>query len=280
MSRDRLIALTLYVGALAASVIFMIFLDYFKLQHWAKAVGFWGAIGICVICTTIAFFTAKLPISFEFGKSMGDFQMSYIIFGSVLILIGITFIGYGIGPSASAQTLASPQSEVKKTSESSQETQKVEAKKDISIATHLPKTPPSPKEQSQKIEIKGNNNVTSINQSGGITAGTVINHVIPPSLKIIGHEEIENPDGSRTVIYKTIVDAPFTPGLLKIKIQTAGLKDVSVMPPSVNGVSSINLRNTFKSSDSYSTEIPSPNGQYLISITTTQKSEIQFTHNF
>ena len=138
-----------------------------------------------------------------------------------------------------------------------------------------------PSKDSQ-VTITGGDNVVSVGQIGGITARTVtvINPPVTPEMRILGRQDVDNPDGSHTSVIKTQVAAPFTPGLLIIQIQADGLKDVRILPPPVGGVSSINLRNVRRFANSYSAEIPSPRGEYDISVTTDRPSDIRLAASF
>lgn len=133
------------------------------------------------------------------------------------------------------------------------------------------------------VNITGGDNVVSVGQIGGITARevTVINPPTVPELRILSREDINNPDGSHTVILRTQVASPITPGLLIIQIQADGMiKDVHILPPAVGGVSTINLRNVRRGSNYYYAEIPSPRGEYDIAITTAQRSNISLAASF
>lgn len=130
------------------------------------------------------------------------------------------------------------------------------------------------------VNITGNENVVSIGQQGGITAKTVINQAVAPSLHVLGQQESNGADGSHTVVLTTEVRAPFTPGLLAIQVVASGLRSVGIVPPAIGGVSTIMLRNKRTSPNSYYAEIPSPRGQYIISITTEHRTDIQIGAQF
>lgn len=119
------------------------------------------------------------------------------------------------------------------------------------------------------VNISGGDNVVSIGQIGGITARVVtINPPIQPELRILGKTEIDNPDGSHTVTIRTEVASPITPGLLALQIDADGIQRVNIVPPAINGVSMMQLRNVRRGQNSYSAEIPAPRGQYDILVQT------------
>jgi hypothetical protein len=128
------------------------------------------------------------------------------------------------------------------------------------------------------VNISGGDNVVSIGQIGGITARIVtINPPMRPELRILEKSEIDNPDGTHTVIIKTKVASPITPGLLVVQIDAVGIRNVSIIPPPINGVSGIELRNVRRT---YSAEIQSPRGQYDIVIQTNSAAPISLNATF
>jgi hypothetical protein len=142
-------------------------------------------------------------------------------------------------------------------------------------------TVPDAKSDHPQITISGGDNVVSVGQIGGITARVVtINPPMKPELRIIGRTETDNQDGSHTVTIKTEVASPITPGLLIVQIRARGIRRVMIVPPSISGFSSIQLRNVSGSDSFYSAEIPSPNGQYDISVQTSAPTEIQLNATF
>ena len=131
------------------------------------------------------------------------------------------------------------------------------------------------------VSISGGDNVVSIGQIGGITARIVtINPPMHPELRILEKSEIDNPDGTHTVIIKTEVASPITPGLLVVQIDAVGIRNVSIIPPPINGVSGIALRNVRRNPNSFSAEIQSPRGQYDIVIQTNSAAPISLNATF
>jgi hypothetical protein len=139
----------------------------------------------------------------------------------------------------------------------------------------------TPSGSQPSVSISGGDNVVSIGQMGGITARVVtINPPLNPELRILGKTETDNPDGSHTVTLKTEVASPITPGLLVIKIDAVGIRNVSVTPAPVNGVSTIEMRNVSRTQNSFSAEIPAPRGQYYVSINTSSSTPISLNASF
>ncbi len=122
--------------------------------------------------------------------------------------------------------------------------------------------------------------VVSVGQTGGVTAGTYVNQAIMPEFHILSKSDSQNQDGSTTTAINTEVVAPVTPGNLHINIGASGLEDVQIMPPPQNGVSSMEMRNVARSGTSFSADIPSPNGQYEITIRTDRKTPINLDSHF
>jgi len=136
--------------------------------------------------------------------------------------------------------------------------------------------------QTPPVMINGGDNVVSIGQIGGITAKVVnINPPPPaPELQVLSRIDAVNPDGSYTTNISTQVASPITPGLLVINIAADGLLGVSITPPPVDGVSAMSLRNVRRSDNAYSAEIPSPRGQYDITVRTRSKADITLNAMF
>jgi hypothetical protein len=129
--------------------------------------------------------------------------------------------------------------------------------------------------------ITGGDNVVSIGQIGGITARTVtINPPMRPELRIIGKTETDNVDGTHTVVIRTEVVSPITPGLLAIQIAAEEIQNVSIVAPPRDGVSVMQMRNVRSGPNSFSAEIPSPRGEYDISVKTRVPSPIRIDATF
>ncbi len=132
-----------------------------------------------------------------------------------------------------------------------------------------------------KATVSGGDNVFSVGQIGGITARTVtINPPIQPELRILSRTETVEADGSHLASIVVEVVSPITPGLLTIRIQASGLQIANVFAAPSGGVSSTIKRNTRFGAGVYSTEIQSPQGQYIITVRTTQPTDIRLDASF
>jgi hypothetical protein len=105
-----------------------------------------------------------------------------------------------------------------------------------------------PSSNQPQVNISGGENVVSVGQIGGITARLLtINPPLQPELRILGKAEMDDPDGSRTVVIKT---------------------EGEYCSIGHSGVSMINLRNVRREPNSYSAEIPAPRGRYDVVVQT------------
>ncbi len=146
----------------------------------------------------------------------------------------------------------------------------VQKKKSADVSGDKTATPP--------VTVSGSDNVVSVGQQGGITAKSVtINPAVNPTLEIKSQTENGNDDGSHTVTLLTEVHSPFTPGLLSIQIAALGLKSVRIMPSGGEGMM---MRNVKQGPSFYSTEIPGPRGQYVITVITESRTDIQLGAQF
>jgi hypothetical protein len=132
-----------------------------------------------------------------------------------------------------------------------------------------------------QVTITGGDNVVSVGQIGGITARVVtINPPVQPEFRILDKKDVTNPDGSHTVTITGDVASPITPGLLSIQIQANGMRNADIVAAPVGGVSTTQKRNVRRGPDFYSAEIPSPHGQYIITVVTTGASDVNLSASF
>lgn len=132
-----------------------------------------------------------------------------------------------------------------------------------------------------QVTITGGDNVVSVGQIGGITARVVtINPPLRPEFRILDKSDLVNPDGTHVITITGSVASPITPGLLILQMQAPGIRDVNVMAEPVGGVSMTNLRNVRKAPGFYSAEIPSPRGQYIITVVTVGTSDVELDASF
>jgi hypothetical protein len=129
------------------------------------------------------------------------------------------------------------------------------------------------------ITINGNNNAVSVGQSGGVTTGIYINQA-KAELKLLGQKDQDNPDGSHTAVFAVGIEAPFSPGKLNIHIQADGLINVSILPPAVGGIVTMQKFNVRQAANSYSADIPAPASQYEVSVQTKTKGPISVSYQF
>ena len=133
-----------------------------------------------------------------------------------------------------------------------------------------------------RVTITGGNNVVSVGQIGGITARevTINNPPVRPQFRILGKTDVTNPDGTHTVTITGTVASPITPGLLFLQIHAAGMRNASVMAAPVDGVSMTGLRNVRRLPGLYSAEIPSPHGNYIITVVTVGTPDVKLSASF
>ena len=67
--------------------------------------------------------------------------------------------------------------------------------------------------ENEKRTVVVNQNVTSHNQTGGVTAHTYVNQAPPPDLKVVRDKETKNSDGTYTRVLRVEIIAPSPPPL-------------------------------------------------------------------
>ncbi len=132
------------------------------------------------------------------------------------------------------------------------------------------------------VTVTGGDNVVSVGQIGGVTARevTINNLPIKPEFRILERNDVENPDGTHTVTITGTVASPIAPGLLFLQIQAAGMQDAKVMAAPVGRLSTANVRNVRTEPGFYSTEIPSPHGDYIITVVTAGTHDVKLNASF
>ena len=133
-----------------------------------------------------------------------------------------------------------------------------------------------------QVTITGGDNVVSVGQVGGITARevTINNPATRPEFRVLGRKDVTNSDGTHTVSIIGAVASPIAPGLLSLQIHASGMRDANVMAAPVGGISMTNLRNVRKEPGLYSAEIPSPRGEYIITVVTAGMSDVKLSASF
>src|SRR5262245_52626090 len=91
--------------------------------------------------------------------------------------------------------------------------------------------------------------------------------------------EVDNEDGSHTVSIETEVASPVTPGLLRVQIEAGGIRNADIDRP-IGGVSTMQLRNVIRTSNSYSAELSAPYGRYNINVLTNSAVPITLSARF
>jgi hypothetical protein len=130
------------------------------------------------------------------------------------------------------------------------------------------------------VNITGNNNVVSLGQTGGITAGTYINQALQPALKLVDQHDTINADGTHTTTFEIEVVSQLTPAFLAIDVAAQGIIGAQIMSPPVGGTSAMTLRNVRRSSTNYHAELTSPRGRYAITVQTASQTPVKLEYQF
>ncbi len=140
--------------------------------------------------------------------------------------------------------------------------------------------PPITNGEKPPVHVIGNNNVVSVGQTGGVTAGTYINQVPQPELRLIDQKDEINSNGTHTTTFTVEVASQITPAFLAIDIAAQGIISANIMPPPVGGVSTMMLRNVRRSPTDYHAELTSPRGRYFVSVQTRGQTPIRLSYQF
>jgi hypothetical protein len=135
-------------------------------------------------------------------------------------------------------------------------------------------------------------NVTSQNQSGGITAHTVNIGPPPPpepQLRTVSEEQSNNADGAYTMKRTVEMNAPYE-GRLVVTITAnglvrAGVDSLTETRVEIPGNTIIiagpgRQQNMMQGDNFYTTTIPAPSGSYLITVVTRQKTNVTIDTRF
>jgi hypothetical protein len=120
-------------------------------------------------------------------------------------------------------------------------------------------------------------NVTSHNQSGGITAHTV-NQAPKPKIKQGQASQKRNPDGTYTVSCMFEVVSPYPPLSLKIIAAAPGIQSLEVSPH--NFVGMYQTGHTGKRDGFCFTSLMHPSGKYTLSVVTAGKANVTLDYEF
>jgi hypothetical protein len=121
-----------------------------------------------------------------------------------------------------------------------------------------------------------NQNVTSTNQSGGITAHTV-NQAPPPELRQLSHKLDTSPDGTFITSVLVEIVAPYPPASLSLEAHAPSVLDMQVMPQRT-GIAMFGP--TGKRDGLCFTSIHNPAGRYLITVRTSTREGVKIGYNF
>lgn len=132
----------------------------------------------------------------------------------------------------------------------------------------------------EPVNIAGNNNVVSVGQKGGVTAGVYVNQVHQPTLKLLDQHDAINADGSHTTTFEVEVVSQVTPAFLAVDIAAEDIIEIIIRPPSVGGISIMSLKNVQRSSIHYHAELSSPRGRYTITVQTGSQTPVKLDYQF
>jgi hypothetical protein len=119
----------------------------------------------------------------------------------------------------------------------------------------------------------------SVNQHGGTVNQTYINQAVMPELRQISQTSKINPDGSQTAKLVVQIVAPTTPSSLYLELSASGLRDVQILQSNA-AISTINMQDVTRSSESFSGSLQAPRGSYDILVTTAKPTKISFNYKF
>lgn len=133
----------------------------------------------------------------------------------------------------------------------------------------------SPAEK-QPVNVLGNNNVISVNQSGGIAAHTV-NQAPPPQLRQLSTSLAENSDGTYTTSFMFEVVAPYPPGNLSLEVHAATIISLDMVPQRAG----IHMSGHTGKRDGFAfTNLHSPFGKYLMTVRTGKQEQLVVNYSF
>ena len=144
---------------------------------------------------------------------------------------------------------------------------------------------------------KENPSVSVTNSPGSIIApsggkNSITNNFGPPPppkplLKLVSENETDHADGSHTLIRTVEMNAPYS-GSLTVSIKAAGLRNASISSLTVTRIPGTTLmtsgggvqHNVVQGDGFYSTTIPTPSGQYAITVLTDNKAKVVIVTSF
>jgi hypothetical protein len=131
---------------------------------------------------------------------------------------------------------------------------------------------------------EGGKNSPTISAGGNVTIGHIgdvtINQASQPQLRLLDQKDYTQPDGTHATVFTIEIVAQLTPAFLAIDLIADGILNANILPPSVNGVSTIMLRNKRISSTGYHAELTSPRGRYIVTVQTKGQTPVKLTYQF
>jgi hypothetical protein len=128
-----------------------------------------------------------------------------------------------------------------------------------------------------KVVSRGNDNVISVNQSGGVTAGTYVNQAPKPQLKQISSQRARNTDGTYTASSLVEVVSPYPPANLYIQANAEDILDLECISqrPGVRMTGHSGKRPGY-----CFTNLVSPSGKYMIKVRTQGQTPVDLLCEF
>jgi len=138
------------------------------------------------------------------------------------------------------------------------------------------------------ISVTGGSPGISVNQSGGVTAGTYVNTAPKPELKTLSEHWTDNGNGTYTFEKIVEMNAPY-PGTMPVSIAGEGLENASIGGITKRTLPDGNVITTtgggmqiaqMEGTGFFITTVPTPAGQYLIKATVAQKDSLKIKLSF
>lgn len=119
--------------------------------------------------------------------------------------------------------------------------------------------------------------VTSDRQSGGITAGKIVNQAARPQLRVVQQEPVVNSDGSYTTVATLDVDSPYPPAELFVQARSTSILEFDCSSERVGMM----LRGWSGSRpDGSFTTINNPSGRYKLTIRASEPTKPKIEWEF
>lgn len=133
------------------------------------------------------------------------------------------------------------------------------------------------KKDAPTVNVTGSGNITTFGQVGDNTVNNTINQAPQPDLRTISNEKKDNPDGTTTFSVLFEIVSPYPPGQLYLAAHATDILEFNVVPQR----SGIHMTGHSGKREAFSfTTIMNPFGQYLMTVKTQGRSNIQVEYNF